>query len=129
MPNGGGWTDISSETQTAFTKAFPMIRPLVRLFRRGVVGARSGRGAGSARRFAPRLEALEDRAVPSVVAYYQDYLARAKASEAVAPSQEVRAVPSGVVHGVSSAALLGATVGGPSHVIPFGSKPGGTGDS
>jgi hypothetical protein len=105
-----------------------MISSLVRWFRRGVVGTRSGRAAGSARRFAPRLEALEVRAVPSVVAYYQDYLARAKASEAVAPSREVRAVPSGVVQGVWSAAVLGTNVGGPSHVIPFGSKPGGVGD-
>jgi hypothetical protein len=67
-----------------------MIRTLIRWFRGG---------AGSGQRFTPRLEALEDRALPS-----------------------------GVVQGFASAALIGARVGDPSYVVPLGSKPGGVGD-
>ena len=78
-----------------------MIRSLLRWFGRRARSGRPGRGSGSARRFTPRLEALEGRAVPG-----------------------------GVAQGVSGAALLGAEGGGPSHVILFGigSKPGGVGD-
>ncbi len=69
------------------------------------VGRRSsGRGSGSAPRFTPRLEALEDRAVPGGL--------------------------SGGVIANSVAALLGAKVAGPSHTIsiPVDSKSGGAGD-
>jgi hypothetical protein len=75
-----------------------MFSSLVRWFGHGS----SGRGAGPARRFTPRLEALEDRAVPG-------------------------GVPGGVVTGSLSAALLGAKFSGPSHVIPLGSTPAGVG--
>jgi hypothetical protein len=72
-----------------------MISSLVRWFGRGS----SGRGSGPARRFTPRLEALEDRAVPG-----------------------------GVVGSVvSNAAQFGARVSSPSHVILSGTKPAGAG--
>jgi hypothetical protein len=77
-----------------------MIGSLLRWFGRG----RSGRGTGSPRRITPQLEVLEDRAVPG-------------------------AVLGGVVTGSFSVALLGAKVGGPSHVIPHGSTPAGAGQS
>jgi hypothetical protein len=75
-----------------------MISSLVRWFERG-----AGSGAGSAQRFAPRLEALEDRAVPG-------------------------GARGGVDMRDLSAALLGPEVGGPSHVSLLDSKPGGAGD-
>jgi hypothetical protein len=117
-----------------------MISSLVRWFRPGAVGARSGRGAGSARRFTPGLEALEDRAVPTGVVHGGSSAALLGGARG------------GVDMCVSSAALLGAEVGGPSHVIitppsfphapslaaakdggpshviPLDSKPGGAGD-
>jgi hypothetical protein len=79
-----------------------MFTGLVRWF-----GRREGRGAGPARRFVPRLEAVEDRALPSGAG--------------------------GVVGQVTAqSALLSAEVGGPSDVVLFrtgtGSKPGGTGE-
>jgi hypothetical protein len=76
-----------------------MISSLVRWLRRGAGSGRSGRGAGSARRFTPRLEALEERANPG-----------------------------GVIGSVSSVALLGANVGSPSHVILFGGNLAGIGE-
>ena len=60
----------------------------------------SGRGTGSLRRCTPQLEILEDRAAPG-----------------------------GIVTGGLSAALLGAKVGSPSHVIALGSTPAGVGYS
>jgi hypothetical protein len=76
-----------------------MISSLFRWFGRGAGSGRSGRGAGSARRFTPGLETLEERANPG-----------------------------GVIGSVSSAALLGANVGSPSHVILFGGNLAGIGE-
>src|SRR5262245_48520695 len=45
----------------------PMFTGLVRWFGRGAGSERSGRGGVSARLFTPRLEGMEDRAVPSGV--------------------------------------------------------------
>src|SRR5262249_42086663 len=56
-----------------FHEGGSMIGSLARWFRRGAVGARSGRGAGSARRFTPQLEALEDRALPATTYLMLDY--------------------------------------------------------
>jgi hypothetical protein len=77
-----------------------MFDSLVRWFGRGAGSGRSGRGAGPARRFTPRLEALEGRAVPG-------------------------GVTGEVLHAVSSTALLGAKVSCPSHQISLDSKPAG----
>lgn len=79
-----------------------MIGSLVRWFGR----RSSGRGAGSAPRFTPQLEALECRALPG-------------------------GCPGGVlVQNAVRTAPLGAKVGAPSHMIPHGGKigiSGGTG--
>ena len=91
-----------------------MFGSLVRWFGRGVGSGRSGRGAGSAPRFTPQLEALETRALPG-------------------------GCPGGVLSGVVGAALLGARLGistgssalsGGTEVTPFGTRIGtvGTGD-
>jgi hypothetical protein len=85
-----------------------MIGSLVRWFGGGAGRGGSGRGAGSTRRFTPRLEALEDRAVPG-------------------------GAPGGVLGDiVSLAPPLGAKVSGPSHVshshvISLGHQPAGVG--
>src|SRR5438876_422548 len=77
-----------------------MFSSLVRWFGR----ESSGRGSGSARRFTPQVETLEERTTPG-------------------------GTPAGVANIVSgAAALLGAKVAGPSHVTLFGSKAAGAGD-
>src|SRR5262245_39502437 len=83
-----------------------MVSSLVRWFVGGAGSGHSGRGPGSPRRFAPRLEALEDRAVPSGV------------------NQDVsRAVLLGTRPGSDSALLGGGTRPG-TEIVSFGGRPG-----
>src|SRR5262245_53857969 len=108
-----------------------MISSLVQWFRRGAESERSGRGAGSARRFTPQLEALEDRAVPSAPSGWGSWDTAQSAllgDEVSGPSDVVLfrigtgSKPGGAGDGVSSAALLGSEDDGPSQVILLGRK-------
>src|SRR5262245_42618649 len=75
-----------------------MIGSLVRWFGPAAATKYSPRGAGSTLRFAPWLEALEDRMVPGGAA-------------------------GGIAEGVSNAALLGANHSGSHHETVLGSTP------
>ena len=79
-----------------------MFSSLVCWFGRGAGSGRSRRGAGSAPRFTPQLEALETRALPG-------------------------GAPGGVLGDFVGAALRGALVSSPAHVALPGSKVVGVG--
>lgn len=80
-----------------------MVGSLVRWFGRPSRGARAGREARVPRRFVPGVERLETRALPGGLSF-------------------------GVLASGRHDAAAALTAGAASHVLPSGSKPGGTGD-